>query len=420
MSARICIDARLEPGVDGGVEQVILGLAGGFAALGCAGMDINFITHRNMAEQLTPLFQGHSCLRCTIVPASHKRTVSETMDRIFGLELADWLKHLIYKLAGSRIFNILKDEELIEGGDFDLIHFPTQQACWTAKPNIYHPHDLQHLHLPQFFSRFKYQSREYKYRKFCDQATAVAVTSTWIKQDLMESYGLAEEKVKVIPLAPPNEHYAAPDDAQLAEISQSLSLPDRFVFYPAQSWKHKNHLALIRAVAKLKEDHGLVIPLVFSGKTTPFRKELEKEIGRLGLTGSVSFLGFVSPTELQALYQLCTAVVIPSRYEAASFPLWEAYLAGAPTACSSITSLPKQAGDASLIFDPHDVDELSRVVHRLWTDEALRHDLIEKGTRRVEQFTWKTTCSQFLALYRHLLGCPLSGDSDLLDREPII
>jgi len=420
LTARICIDARIEPGAYGGIEQVILGLAGGFASLDCAGTKINFLTHHKMAEQITPLFQGHSNLACTIVGASKTRSISESMDRIIGQNLADGLKYLLYRMTGNKIFNIPKDEELIATDAFDLIHFPTQQAMWTAKPNIFHPHDLQHLHMPQFFSRIRRQSRDYKYRKFCDQATAVSVTSSWIKQDLVNNFGLAEEKVKVIPLAPPNEHYAAPGSAQLAEISQALSLPRKFVFYPAQTWEHKNHLTLIRAAAKLKETHGLVIPLVFSGKATPFRKVLDKEVDRLELTGSVSFLGFVSPTELQALYQLCTAVVIPSRFEAASFPLWEAYLAGAPTACSSVTSLPKQAQDASLIFDPLDEDELSEALRRLWTDETLRGDLIERGARRVSLFTWESTCSQFLALYRQILGCPISGDAELLDREPII
>ncbi len=412
------MDARIEPGTAGGVEQVILGLAGGFGSIDCSDFDIAFLSSPAMQQQLEPLLSSDN-LRCIPAGFAHTQSISNSIARFLNTNLPEGLKFVLYRLFGSRIFRVPREQQLVSE-DFDIIHFPAQQAFWTDKPNIYHPHDLQHLHLPDYFSRFTIESREFKYRAFCSQARVVAVTSTWIKDDLVTHYGLPEEKVRVIPLAPPNQHYREPDSPELGEIKRRLSLPERFVFYPAQTWKHKNHLNLIKAVAKIRDDQGYVVPLVFSGALTPYRHEIQSAVDELRLEQTVQFLGYISSTDLQALYRLCTAVVIPSLYEAASFPLWEAFLAGAPSACSSVTSLPRQADKASLVFDPLDVGQIATVVDRLWNDPDLRADLINRGTRRVQQFTWQATCTQFLALYRQILGRSGEGDMALLDREPLL
>ena len=416
---KICIDARIPTGQFGGVEHVILGLAGGYASLELGDSEITFLTSQEMAKQLAPLVRDNPGLACKTTELQPTKTISELADRLLGQRFSERLKYLALAVLGNRIFRIPHQQDVVTEA-FDLIHFPTQQAFWTQAPNIYHPHDLQHLHLPEYFNRFTFRSREYKYRAFCEQATTVAVTSTWIKNDLVSSYGLHPDKIAVIPLAPPNQHYVKPREEELTRIRRELDLPDGFVFYPAQTWPHKNHLGLVRAAARIKRQHGRTVPLVFSGKVTEFRRQIQAEIDRLGLTESVHFLGFVTPKELQALYRLCTAVLIPSRYEAASFPLWEAYLAGAATACAATTSLPQQAQDASLIFDPANVEEIAQAMLQLWQDESLRRNLVDRGRKRVSQFTWERTCSHFLALYRRLINCSEEGDSDILNGEPML
>src|SRR4029077_12189294 len=91
------------------------------------------------------------------------------------------------------------------------------------------------------------------------------------------------------------------------------------------------------------------------------------------------------------------AVVIPSLFEAASAPLWEAFLAGVPAACSNVTSLPDQAGDAALVFDPDDIDAIGEAIRRLWFDEQLRERLITAGHRRVQEFSWGRAARLFRA-----------------------
>jgi len=161
--------------------------------------------------------------------------------------------------------------------------------------------------------------------------------------------------------------------------------------------------------------HGQKVSCVFSGRMNDHARELEAQVQRLGLQDQVRFVGFVSPLELRCLYGLCRAMVIPTKFEAASFPLWEGFHARVPTACSNVTSLPEQAGDASLIFNPDDPEEIAGIVHRIWNDAGLRDELVRRGERQVAKFTWERTARAFRALYRQVAGRPPTAE----DRESL-
>lgn len=263
--------------------------------------------------------------------------------------------------------------------------------------------------------------RERNYRAFCAQAAMVAVVSSWTRDDVLAQYGLAADKVRVVPLAPATQAYAPPAPDATDALIAERRLPERFVFYPAQTWPHKNHEALFEALAALRVEAGLVVPLVCSGHRNRYHDRLQARAAALGIADQIHFPGFVTAAELQCLYARCEAVVIPSLFEAASFPLWEAFLAGAPAACSNVTSLPAQAGDAALVFDPRDVRAIATAVARLWTDPRLRADLVQRGRANVARFSWGHTARMFRAHYRRIAGRRLdAADADLLSAPPLL
>jgi glycosyltransferase involved in cell wall biosynthesis len=293
------------------------------------------------------------------------------------------------------------------------MHFTTQAGFLTDIPTIYHPHDLQHLHLPQFFDYYSRLYREITYRALCRQARLVPVVANWGKGDLVEQYHLPEDKIAVIPFAPVVEAYRAPTEADASATRRKYQLPETFVFYPAQTWPHKNHCRLLEALARLR-DRGLKVPLVCSGHRNTHFRVIERCLRELALGEQVRFLGFVDPIELQCLYALCRAVIIPTRFEAASGPMWEAFLAGRAVACSNVTSLPEQAGDAALIFAPDDVEAMGRAIQQLWTDGALRQTLQRRGRERIAELSWERTARTFRAHYRRLAGRRLTEDDHRL------
>jgi glycosyltransferase involved in cell wall biosynthesis len=411
---RICIDSRFVTGTFGGCEQFVIGLASGLSKLTDGSEEYFFLTYLDEDEWLRPYISPP----CRILPASLRSHPAGAKRLLAVVPGAKWAWEKWSPWIGRRAISIPHSDGRIEREGIDLMHFTQPIAFLTGIPSIYHPHDLQHVHLPQFFTPRIRMARDLLFRTFCGKASMVSVTSTWGKRDLIRQYGLPQEKIMVVPLAPPLSAYPLVGDDDLAATREKYRLPERFILYPAQTFPHKNHLGLLDALALLRDRRELRIPLVCSGHKNEFFKVIEKRVSQLGLKEQTRFVGFVSPVELQCLYRLCTAVVIPTKFEAASFPLWEAFLAGAPAACSNVTSLPEQADDAALIFEPDRADQIASAIERLWTDSALCRRLVEKGHRQVSLFTWERTTRLFRAHYRRLASRALTDEDRSLLSEP--
>lgn len=414
---RVCLDARIIDGRDGGVQQVLIGLAHGLSALEGDLEEYLFLTWDDRDAWLRPHLGGACRVLAGGSPPAESRW-RRRLRRVKPLQAA-W-QHAA-RLLDSPGSLLPRSAGIIEAAGVDVMHFTLQSAFLTDVPSIYHPHDLQHVHLPQYFSTRERAAREVRYRAFCAQAETVAVTSSWVKRDLTAHYGIDPARIAVIHWAPPTEAYPEPTAGDLQRVRRELDLPDTFILYPAQTWPHKNHITLLRAIAALRARDGVDVPLVSTGSHTEHFAVIRAEAERLGVSDLVRFPGYVPALTLQALYRMARAAVIPTRFEAASYPVWEAFQAGVPVACSTVTSLPEQVGDAALTFDPGSVDEVAAAVRRLWTDAELRGSLVQKGRANVQRFSWDRTARTFRAHYRRMAGQRLSSaDRALLDAPPLL
>ena len=406
------IDARLSSGEVGGVEQFIIGLASGLSKLNESSEEYLFLAYADSKDWIIPFLGGS----CRIL--EYGKIPMESIGRRLTKQKLPGLTTFLHSIDPRILKRSIPQERsngVIERAGINVMHFTIQNAFLTEIPSIYHPHDLQHIHLPAVFSVRRRVLRDQMYRTFCNQATMVAAASNFVKQDLIKWYQLADEKIQVVALAPAVTAYSEPGLEELADVQRRFSLPRDFIFYPAQTWPHKNHIGLLNALAVLKHQKGMEVKAVFSGRKDKFYTTIERKIKDLKLEDEVTFLGFVSPMELRSLYRLCRCVVIPTRFEAGSFPLWEAFIMGVPAACSNVTSLPEQAGDAALLFDPNQPEEMACQIHRLWTDEKLRSELVEKGKKNVARFSWEHTARVFRAHYRRIAKRELTDE----DRELI-
>jgi glycosyltransferase involved in cell wall biosynthesis len=114
--------------------------------------------------------------------------------------------------------------------------------------------------------------------------------------------------------------------------------------------------------------------------------------------------GAISDGELSALYRNAYAFVFPSLYEGFGIPPLEAMSLGCPVVAAEVSSIPEVCGDAALYFDPLDISDITRALERILTDNALRKTLCQRGSIRVELFTWERAASQ---LFEHLCAIKL-------------
>ena len=298
-----------------------------------------------------------------------------------------------------------------ESLECDVLHFPTQPFVLCAIPTIYNPHDLQHLHYPQFWTAEELARREIVYRAACQFSNTVVVGSNWIKQDIVRQYALHPDKLQVIPWAPPTVQYRSIESAQVEEARRRLALPETFALYPAVTWPHKNHLRLFDALAELRERRGLIVNLVCTGaRFESYWPQIQQRLTALGLESQVRFLGFVPEVDLRAIYRSAQFLVLPTLFEADSCPVYEAWFEGVPVASSSHTAMPDQVGDAGLLFDAMNVTAIADALQRMTTDARLRRDLVDRGYRRVKDFDWIRTAKAYRAVYRRAAGIPLDEE----------
>lgn len=282
----------------------------------------------------------------------------------------------------------------------DVVHFPSQIGYLTRLPSIYHPWDLQHTHLPQFFSIEDRLLRETCYRALCRQARFVCVQTQWGRQDLIEQYGVPEEKLIVIRWPVAFEDCAMPTGNEAAQLVEHFNLPPRFLIYPAVTWPHKNHELILRALALLRQRGAQPVAVFFTGKPTNAQKGLEDLALQLGVNSQIHFLGFVTSQQLCHLLSLATAMVFPSLFEGLGQPLLEAFRMGLPVLCSSATVMPEVTAGAALLFDPRSPEELADAIERALDSPALRERLTADAARVLQDYAATSSMQEFASLYR--------------------
>lgn len=389
---RIMLDARLLPGQRGGVEQVVVGLMHAFARFG-AGHEYIFLAYSG-AESWLGRYLGGSVRLATVGPPPVIRPLPRgPLGRL--VPLVKELRRLVRPIERE-----IEDEPAVVAGlQPDVIHFNLQTAFRTAHPNLYQPWDLQHVHYPDHFTRDDWRKRDYCYRHYCNQATRVMMTSEWGRRDVIEAYHVPPDRTCVVSMAPPVAAYPAVDDTATDSLLAQHSISGGYALYPAQTWPHKNHATLIDALARAQQRHGASIQLICTGRITEYHRVLAKQVEGANLSSQVRFLGFTNEATLLALYRRARLLVFPSLFEGWGLPITEAMLLGVPVLASSATCLPEQVGDAGMLFNPDDTDGLADALVRIWSDAALRQELIARGRNRVSLFTWERTAAELIATY---------------------
>jgi glycosyltransferase involved in cell wall biosynthesis len=287
--------------------------------------------------------------------------------------------------------------------DLDLIHcFPgyIDGFAWDV-PAILTVADVQHEYHPEFFDREELEARQALFRPSIERALHVIAISEFTRRTILDKYGIAGEKVSVVPLGVDARFFTPVSPTRIAAVRRKHELPEDYCIYPANLWPHKNHLRLLdawRELAAEKRPH-----LVLTGAQTRLHTPLRESIEENGLTHHVSWLGFVDAADLPALLAGARLMVFPSLFEGFGMPVVEAMAAQCPVACAQATALPEVAGEAALFFDPLRTDSIAGAVDRLWNDAELRERLRPAGKAQARRWTWQRTALETLKLYRQMI-----------------
>jgi glycosyltransferase involved in cell wall biosynthesis len=259
----------------------------------------------------------------------------------------------------------------------DVVHYPlTLRIPHVAQPSIVSLHDLQHLDMPQLFSRGERAFRRLAWHRSIRSADRVITISEFVRERAVELLGLDPERLRVVHLGIDHERFF-PGGAER----------EPFLLYPARRWPHKNHERLFEAFASIRAERP-DLRLVLTGG------------GNHGhLPDGVEALGNLEFAQLPDLYRRASALVFPSLYEGFGQPVLEAMACGCPVACSNAASLPEIARDAARFFDPNDPAEIAQAVLEVL---AAPEEWVQRGVRRAGEFSWERSARAHEAIYREL------------------
>ncbi len=286
----------------------------------------------------------------------------------------------------------------------DLLHYPHYNAPvrWKRKL-IVNFHDLNHLLFPHHLrSPFQTYYARYFYGKSAARAETIIVPTNFIRQQVIEHLGVAEDIPVVVPYAADEEF--KPQSGETIEhdedVLKKYRLPEGYLLAVGINKPHKNHILLLQALSRLRErnDSPYLVMIGFN----PDRKSrpLIEYIIRNDLEKHVKVLGFIPGEDVPSIYRNARALVFPSSYEGFGLPVVEAMKSGTPVIASDIPAVREVAGDAPLYFDPTDSESLVDALYKMVHDESLRSHTIEAGLARQAKFSWRHTARRTLRLYQ--------------------
>jgi glycosyltransferase involved in cell wall biosynthesis len=286
-----------------------------------------------------------------------------------------------------------------------LLHTQFVRPPRSDVPCVVTIHDLSFERLPGLFSRRMTARLRLTVPWSARHAAAVVTVSQHARSEVMELYGLPDQRVHVTRLAA-DEHFRPISAESCGSALEELGLEASYLLCVGTVQPRKNLERVVQAYALLAPSSRP--KLVIAGPEGWHSSRVFESVRRHRLEDQVRFVGYVSPNQLVALYNGAAAFAYPSLYEGFGLPVLEAMACGTPTLTSDLSSLPEVAGNAAVLVDPRDVDSIRMGLEQVLLDTDLRLRLREAGYRQAARFSWDRCGRETAAVYRSVLDGPLT------------
>ncbi|GAB2779823.1 glycosyltransferase involved in cell wall biosynthesis [Hymenobacter luteus] len=258
----------------------------------------------------------------------------------------------------------------------------------THVPRVTVIHDLAFEHFPEDVNRLVLKYYRYFTPRFARASRRVVAVSEATRQDLMQTYGVAPEKISVVYNAADRHFRPQPAAVQLATRERFSAGKAYFLFVGALQ-PRKNLVNLLRAFDAFKTSTGAPVKLLVVGRTAWKAGPIFEVYQQMRHRSDVHLTGRVTDAELVELYAAALATCYVPYFEGFGIPVIEAQACACPVITSSCSSLPEVAGGAARLVDPFSVASIAEGLGEVYASESYRAELTERGLRNVERFSWE-------------------------------
>lgn len=339
------------------------------------------------------------------------RHASEHQVRGSGFYITNLIQSLEKYFPDNRYIYFTNEEGLKE--KVDIIHIPYFEPFFLSLPLIKKQktvvtiHDLIPIVFPNHFASGIRGTAVWHLQKILlRQIDAIMTDSIASQHDISRLTGIPKDRVSVIYLSFAWDFDSGTSES-LETVRKKYALPKQFALYVGDVTWNKNLPKILSSVLKIN------MPLILVGKAikeadydknNPWNEDRVFVQHLLATEKNLQALGFIPTKDLKALYQLATVFVMPSLYEGFGLPILEAMRMGCPVITTKKGSLPEVAGNAAYFVNANSQEEIANAITRIRDDKELRNDLVQKGFKQAENFSWKKTTESVIASYNAVVN----------------
>lgn len=263
-------------------------------------------------------------------------------------------------------------------------------------------HDLAYRLFPETLTGFRRWYLRKATERSIQEANRVILVSEVVKSELVKHLGVRPERLAVT-------HEGGFDfdrpisglDAR--QLDHLLGWSGDFILFIGTMEPRKNLERLLSAFAILRRDITSGLKLVIAGRKGWLNDGVWRKLRDGGIERDVVFTGFLPDSFVVGLMKSASLYVMPSLYEGFGLPLVTAMRCGTPIVASNAGSIPEVIGDAGILFDPYDVDEMAKIMGEVLNSPGLRQKLVKKGSMRCREFNWEKCARETVAVYEGTL-----------------
>lgn len=292
----------------------------------------------------------------------------------------------------------------------DVLFIPAHTVPWIHPKNtIVTIHGLEYEFCPKAYSFWEKIYMRCSIKNSCKWAKKIIAVSENTKKDLINLYGVAEDKISVIYEGYEDKKQETRDKEQenfKFQITNAKSNPNEKILKPyllfiGRLEERKNIIGIIEAFEILKEKYKISHKLVLAGKPGYGFDKIQSKIQDTRYNNQIILPGFVSEEQKWDLLKNSEAFLFPTLYEGFGIPILEAQSVGTPIVTTIVSSIPEVAGEGALLVDPKKPEEIAQAVQKILVSEELKKDLIQKGLENVKRFSWEKCAEEIVEVLKN-------------------
>ena len=283
-----------------------------------------------------------------------------------------------------------------------IYHEPNFLAFDYAGPLVLTVHDLSWIHYPEMHPADRVRNMNKHFQKSMERASMIITDSQAIKDEIIEMFGVADTRIKSIPLGVESLFRPLTLEESMPVLQQHGLSYQKYILAVGTLEPRKNLSSALLAYMQLPADIRKHYPLVLVGMKGWHTSSLETQMAPMVAAGEIRQLGYLAREDLAVIIAGALTLVYPSIYEGFGLPPLEAMTCGVPVIASNVSSLPEVVGHSGLLVNPHDIDDIAKAMQTMINAPDIRAMSAQKALDRSAEFSWDSCVDQTMSIYRHV------------------